>query len=214
MSAQPHAKGPSDVPANIGAQQIATVYAKALLGSTEKAGQTAAILAELDALVADVLDRYPRLEAVLHSALIRTEEKNAIIERVFAGRVSPLLVRFLKVLADHGRLDVLRAVHQEMRSRYDVMQGRVRVRVSTAEAVNGQVTGNLLKTLRGMLGGEPQIESEVNPELIGGLVLRIGDTVYDGSVARQLGQVREQMINRSVHEIQSRRDRFRHSGGN
>ena len=52
------------------------------------------------------------------------------------------------------------------------------------------------------------------PSLIGGVVLRVGDTVYDGSVARQLEQVREQMIDRSVHEIQSRRNRFGHSAGN
>ena len=45
-------------------------------------------------------------------------------------------------------------------------------------------------------------------------MLRVGDTVYDGSVATQLAQMREQMINRSVHEIQSRRDRFRHPDGN
>ena len=69
-------------------------------------------------------------------------------------------------------------------------------------------------SLRQLLGGEPQLESAVRPELIGGVVLRVGDTVYDGSVARQLEQVREQMITRSVHEIQSRRDRFRHPGGN
>ena len=55
---------------------------------------------------------------------------------------------------------------------------------------------------------------EVDPDLIGGIVLRVGDTVYDGSVATQLEQLREQMIDRSVHEIQSRRDRFRHSDGN
>ena len=69
-------------------------------------------------------------------------------------------------------------------------------------------------SLRRILGGEPQVHPTVDPSLIGGVVLRVGDTVYDGSVARQLDQVREQMINRSGHEIQSRRDRFRHSGGN
>ena len=58
------------------------------------------------------------------------------------------------------------------------------------------------------------MEVKVDPELIGGAVVRIGDTVYDGSVAGQLERLESQMINRSVHEIQSRRDRFRHSGGN
>jgi F-type H+-transporting ATPase subunit delta len=73
---------------------------------------------------------------------------------------------------------------------------------------------NLAASLHKLLGGQPELEPSVDPQLIGGIVLRVGDTVYDGSVARQLAQVREQMINRSVHEIQSRRDRFRHPGGN
>ena len=72
----------------------------------------------------------------------------------------------------------------------------------------------LAKSLRPLVGGEPTLEVAVDPELIGGIVVRVGDTVYDGSVARQLERLKSQMITRSVHEIQSRRDRFRHSGGN
>ena len=60
-----------------------------------------------------------------------------------------------------------------------------------------------------MLGGEPLVEQVVDPTVIGGAVLRVGDVVYDGSVANQLQILRQQMIDRSVHEIQSRRDRFR-----
>jgi len=126
--------------------------------------------------------------------------------------LSPLLLNFLKVVSSHGRLDTLRAIHQELRKLYDALKHRVRVHVTTAAPLDGQLTKSLTQSLRGMLGEEPEIETSVDPELIGGIVLRIGDTVYDGSVARQLEQVREQMINRSVHEIQGRRDRFRHSG--
>ena len=53
----------------------------------------------------------------------------------------------------------------------------------------------------------------VRPELIGGLVMRVGDTVYDGSISTRLNKLRQQMIDRSVHEIQSRRDRFRSPEG-
>ena len=62
-----------------------------------------------------------------------------------------------------------------------------------------------------MLGGEPIIQWVTDPDLIGGAVLRVGDTVYDGSVAGQLEQLRQQILERSVHEIQSRRDRFSNS---
>ncbi len=67
---------------------------------------------------------------------------------------------------------------------------------------------------RHALGAEPLLTRVVDPELIGGAVLRVGDTVHDGSIANQLEKLRQQMIDRSVHEIQSRRDRFRDPAGN
>jgi F-type H+-transporting ATPase subunit delta len=111
-------------------------------------------------------------------------------------------------------LEVTRAVYAQVQKLYDELRGRVRVEVLTATPLDDSQTRTLESSLRHILGGEPQMHPSVDASLIGGVVLRVGDTVYDGSVARQLAQVQEQMINRSVHEIQSRRDRFRHSGGN
>ena len=73
---------------------------------------------------------------------------------------------------------------------------------------------HIAESLRAKLGGEPIFQQETDPSLIGGAVLRIGDTVYDGSIANQLQNLRQQMIERSAHEIQSRRDRFRNPAGN
>jgi F-type H+-transporting ATPase subunit delta len=76
------------------------------------------------------------------------------------------------------------------------------------------LAARIKQQLRDMLGGEPTLVRVVDPDLIGGVVLRVGDTVFDGSVAMRLARVRGQMINRSVHEIQRRRDRFSHPAGN
>ncbi len=198
---------------DVGAQRIAATYAKSFLGAAHKSVQVDGLVDEL-ASVAGALAQFPRLEAVFASALVSEDEKLAIVDRVFGGKLSPLVLDFLKVLARHGRLELTRAVYAEAQKQFDIERGRVRVDVVTATPLDGGTSHNLQASLRRILGGEPQVSSAVEPKLIGGVVLRVGDTVYDGSVARQLQQVREQMINRSVHEIQSRRDRFRHSGGN
>jgi F-type H+-transporting ATPase subunit delta len=198
---------------DVGAQQVATVYAKALLGAAEKAGQTDRAVEEL-AAVADVLAQFPKLEAVLASALVEHEEKCQVLDRVFGAKLSPLVLDFLKVLSRHGRLELVRGVHVQVQKLYDHLRGRVRVALQTATPLDDGLSRNLEASLGKLLGGQPEVEPAVEPALIGGIVLRVGDTVYDGSVARQLRQVREQMISRSIHEIQSRRDRFRHPGGN
>jgi len=196
---------------DVGAQQVGGIYAKAFLAAAEKSGQTAALVDEFNSL-ADAIEQFPELAAVLASAIIKHEEKSAIVDRVFGKSASPMLTDFLKVIANHGRLDLLGAIRREVLKQYDDMRGRIRVRMSTAVALDGQISGEMKASLRKLLGGEPEIETTIDPNLIGGVVLRVGDTVYDGSVSRQLQQMREQMITRSVHEIQSGRNRFRDSG--
>ncbi len=207
------AASPDAKAVNVGAQRVAAIYAKALLGAAESKGLTDVAVGELES-VAAVLGEYPKFEAVLASALVSHEEKVQILDRTFGSKVSPLVLDFLKVLSQHGRLEIIRAVSVEVQQLHNELRGRVPVQVRTATPLDTSQTQVLEASLRRILGGEPQMQREVDPSLIGGVVLRVGDTVYDGSVARQLQQVREQMINRSVHEIQSRRDRFRHSDGN
>jgi F-type H+-transporting ATPase subunit delta len=213
MINSPQARKPKSASINVGAQKVGLIYAKALLGAAEAAGKAESLVEELGSLVA-VLDEFPQLNAVFASALISHDEKSKVLDRVFGSRLSPLLLDGLKVISRHGRLDIVPAIAQEVSKIHDEMRGRVRVHVSTAAPLDGAAEQKLVASLRELLQGQPKLESAVDPELIGGVVLRVGDTVYDGSVARQLHHVREQMITRSVHEIQSRRDRFRHSGGN
>jgi F-type H+-transporting ATPase subunit delta len=117
-------------------------------------------------------------------------------------------MNFLKVLARHGRLDCLRAIHRQARALYDILQNRVRVKFITAEPLSPEMEAKIRIDLRTKLGGEPILETVVDPSLIGGAVLRLGDTVYDGSIANQLNSLRQDMMDWSAHEIQSRRDRF------
>jgi len=209
-----HARLASEIEPDLGAEQVAAVYAEALLGAAQQAGQTEALLEEFDSLLSDVLDRFPAWEQILASAQVSHEEKVGILDRTLGGRASPLLLNFFKVVSRHGRLDCLRPIHRHVHALYDRARGRVHVRLATAQPIPDALAERITQRLREVLHGEPVLERVDQPELIGGAVLRIADTVYDGSVANQLDNLRQQMIERSVHEIQSRRDRFRYPAGN
>jgi F-type H+-transporting ATPase subunit delta len=209
-----HARAAAQMEADAGVEHIADVYAKGLLAATERAGQTAAVIDEFDAVMTEVIGRFPKLEAVLDSILVLPEEKVALIDKTLGGRVSPMLVNFLKVVARHGRLDCLRAIHCQTHAGYDKLRRRIPVRLTTAEPISADMAARIVENLRGKLEGEPIIEQLVDPSLIGGAVLRVGDMIYDGSIANQLQNLRRKVSDRSAHEIQSRRDRFRNPAGN
>jgi F-type H+-transporting ATPase subunit delta len=209
-----HARTAAQIEADVGVEHIADVYAKGLLDTTERAGSTALVIEEFDAVVAEVLDRFPKLEAVFASVLVSPEEKSSLIDSVLKGKVSTTFLNFLKVVARHGRLDCLRPIHGAVHAMYDKLRNRIPVILTTATPLSAESAAHIAGSIRAKLGGEPVFQQETDPSLIGGAVLRIGDTVYDGSIANQLHILRQQMLDRSAHEIQSRRDRFRNPAGN
>ena len=187
---------------------MATVYARALLDAAEQQKQADAVVAELDSLITDLLDKLPQLEAVLNSMVVEPEQKIGLLDRLLGGKANPLLLNFLKTLARHDRLDVLRPVHQSIHVLLDELRHNLRVEVQAAAPLGEPERQQIIALVRGCSAAIRCLSNKFDPELIGGLVMRVGDTVYDGSVATDLAKLRQQMIDRSVHEIQSRRDRF------
>jgi F-type H+-transporting ATPase subunit delta len=205
----------AELAADVGIERIARMYAEAFLGAVEaKKESLDEAVDEFVSFIADVLNANEKFEAVLASSVIAADKKTSVIERIFAGKASPLFLSFLKVLAKHGRLEIVRAVFREVIKLNDKRKGRIPVTVTTATALPPDLFDGLAERLRAKLGGEPVIRNTVDPDVIGGIVVRVGDTIYDGSIATQLLNVRQNIIDRSSHEIQSRRDRFRNSEGN
>lgn len=189
-------------------QRLGTVYAKALLGATEKAGQTDLVLEELDSLVADVLDKLPDFEETLRTPRIGPEEKVQLLERVFGSRVSPLFMNFLKVAAGHERLDALRAIQRAARKLHNEMRNRVEVLVETAAPLSNQLRGSIGAKLGKLLGREVVLTTEINPDLLGGLVVRVGDTVYDGSLAGKLKAMEAVTLEQATQRLRESVDQF------
>jgi F-type H+-transporting ATPase subunit delta len=194
--------------ADIGKQQIAAIYAKALLAVTEKSGVTESLLEEFDTLVTDVLDRFPRLEATLNSPRVSAEEKSNLLDRLFAHRMSANLLTFLKIVGQHGRLDCLRQIRRAARHQCNQLRGRVEVHVTTAHPLPSELHQRISDELSAHLGNEIALEADVVESLIGGLVVRVGDTVYDGSVLNKLNQMRSQAIHQACQQMREQAERF------
>ena len=191
-----------------GQQHLGTVYAKALLGATENAGNSEIVLGELDSLLRDVLDRVPTLEAVLCSPRVPYERKEQMLQRAFGGRMTLQLLNFLKVVARRGRFNCLRAIQQAARHLLNELRGRVEVTVRSAEPLDETMLTLVSDRLRSILGRDVQLQLKTDPELLGGLVIRVGDTVFDGSIANRLLRLRDDLVSKTHQKIRLELERF------
>jgi F-type H+-transporting ATPase subunit delta len=194
--------------ADVGAQQVARVYAEALYAAAEKRGQVQAVLEEIESLLKDVFPAQPLLRRLITGQAIGRKGKIEVIRKAFDGRASETFVNFLLTLNNHDRLELLAPILSALKQIDEHKHGRQRVQVWTAVPLPDDQRERLTAELRQVLQTEPLLEPHVDPDLLGGLVVRVGDYVYDASVRTELQAIRNQLIERSSHEIQSRRDRF------
>ncbi len=190
------------------ARQVARVYAEALFRAAEREGQADSVLGELDELVNGVFRADPGLELFFASASISRDRKAEVLRKAFEGRASAVLVHFLGVLNSHDRLGEVRAITAAYRHLHNRRGRRVVVQVRSAVPLTDEERERVREDIRTVGKVEPILEEKVEPELLGGLIIRIGDWVYDASVRTRLDTVRSELVERSSHAIASQRDRF------
>ena len=133
---------------NVGAQKVAAIYAKAFLAAAEKTDGANELVEELNYFVHAAIDAHPKFEAVFASGLISPDEKSQVLDRVFGTRLAPMLLDFLKVIAQHGRLDIVREIARETSKLHDEHRGRIRVQMATAAPLEDAIATNLSAVLR------------------------------------------------------------------
>jgi len=193
---------------DIAAERIARVYAQAVIEAADKQDCRAAVVEEFGALAGEVLPKVPQLLAMFASPRVPLEEKDAIIDRITAGRMQPTTAHALHVLARHGRLGIVAEVAAALRRLADELEGKRQATVTTAVPVPESERPQFLAEVEAATGEKLAATFLVNPDLIGGLIVTIGDTIYDQSIATGLSRLGGNLQRRTIHEIQHGRDRL------
>ena len=188
-------------------QQVGLIYAKALLAVASKSDSVDQIVGELGDVVG-VVNSLPQLKSTLESPRIAASEKANLVEKAVDGKVAKDLVNFLKIVCEKGRFDCLNALLGCARKMRDEMAGEVQATVTTAEQIDDSVKGRIADELSKSLGKKVHLAASVDPGILGGMVVRVGDTVYDGSVVSQLAQVRSQAVKRATDAIRTSIEKF------
>ena len=188
---------------DIAADRVAKIYAQAVVDAAEAAGCRREVLVELATLARDVLPKVPEAAAVFSSPKVALEDKNRIIERLTAGRMQATTTNALHVLARHGRLGLLGAVVDAAERLADEREGRQQATFTTAVPLDAAEQSRLVDDTQKALAAALVPTFVVDPAIIGGLVVRVGDTIYDQSVATGLAHLGGRLQDRNIRAIQN-----------
>ncbi len=145
-------------------------------------------------VVARLLDENPSFRVFLETPRIAPEKKKQLIRSVFKHSLPATLINFLFVALDKRRQRLLREIAQEYHSLLDERLDRERVEVTLARDIDAASMSELQKRLTTLIGHEAIPQVRVKPGILGGIVVRAGDTVYDGSLRRRLNGMRRDLL--------------------
>jgi len=188
---------------DIAADRVAKVYAQAIVEAADAAGCRREVLAELATLARDVLPKVPEAAAVFSSPKVSAEEKGRIIDRIAGGRMQATTTNALHVLARHGRLGMLAAVVAAAERLADERDGKRQATFTTAMPLDPAEQARIVAETEKALAAALVPSFVVDPAIIGGLVVRVGDTIYDQSVATGLARIGGRLNQRNIHAIQT-----------
>lgn len=172
---------------------VAQVYAQALLDMTGEAGQQDAVSDEMDRLH-QMFERHPDLLRQLSSRMISVEERAQSLERIFKGKVSDLLYRFLLVVNQKNRLEALPAIAAAYGRLEDERNGVVEADVWVAGKLSDEQSQSIRDAVGRVVGKNVVLREHVDESLLGGVKIRVGDKLMDGSVATQMRLLRSRLI--------------------
>ena|ERR1051326_2654836 len=172
---------------------IARNYAETLLELARRAGDLQAWGQAVDD-VASAMQTDRTLRLFLESPRVSAAEKNRIIGRAFEGQLPPLFVRYLQALVTHRRQMLLPVIAREYHDLVDQVEGRLHANVTVAFEPSAAELREIRTELSRAYAKDVVPHVTVNPAILGGIVIRVGDTVLDGSVRRRLATLRSRML--------------------
>ena len=170
---------------------LARRYARALLAIGQEEGQTRRILKEVEQfnkLVAET----PLLHEMVEAAQINRRDKKAALEAIIApAGFSPSTRNFLFLLVDKVRMNILSPIASELRRLLEQFEGIERVEVSVPMPLTDAQRDLLQSVLERQTAKTVVLEEKVDPDVLGGMVVKVGSTIYDGSARTQIQHIRE-----------------------
>ncbi len=176
-------------------KRAALRYAKAVLDRADETGNQEVVYGNMKS-IEGTLSASKELRNVLNSPVIKAEDKRAALHSIFSG-VSETTSSLIDILIHKNRSNILGEVATSYLGLYNESQGLVVAEVTTAVELDEALEAKVLKKVKEITGSDKaQLENTVDPKIIGGFILRVGDVQYDASISNQLDKVQKEFSKR------------------
>jgi F-type H+-transporting ATPase subunit delta len=177
--------------------KVAVRYAGALLASAREAGVVDGV-ADSYAAMCEVFAAHRDLVTFMDSPQVAEQEKKDLVASVFGEQVEPVLLHFVHLLVDKNRIESFQDIGEEFARLVEIERGVVRARVITAIALPDDLEAQLAAKLAALTGKTIILEKRVDPAVLGGVKVTMGDKVLDGTVRTNLDLLRKTLGQASV----------------
>jgi ATP synthase F1 delta subunit len=172
-------------------EEIATVYARSLFEAAQDAGRLDEVREQLGQF-ADALADDRDLQVFFFSPYLTSEEKKEGLRKAVTG-ADPLMGNFLELLVENHRMPALLRIRREYDRLWDEENKLLPVQITSAVELDEQVVEQIGERIGEQTGRKVELSSNVDPDVLGGLVVRVGNTVLDASIRNRLEQLRKQV---------------------
>lgn len=174
------------------AELVSKRYASALFDIAFEEGSYEKVKEELDFVLA-CLEEEPQLYQLLKSPLITVLEKKDVVSAIFKDKLSQEVYNFLRIIIDKGRESYIEGIVKEYRTLVDTAKNKVEAVAITAIPMDKEDLLKLQVNLSMTSGKNIQLQNHVDPEIIGGVLVKIGDKVIDGTIRNRLARMEEEL---------------------
>lgn len=171
---------------------IAKRYAHALYEVAQERNTVDAVEAQL-LLISETVKLSKDLDAMLQSPRIKSEDKKAVLEQIFKDDVNPEVINVLKVIVDRKRETIVSHLAEEFTAIANEARGIADMYVTTAIPLTQEEEAKLADTFGKVVNKQLRVHSITDPKVIGGVLVRIGNRVYDGTLAGKLNRFHQEL---------------------
>ncbi len=171
--------------------QVASRYAKSLIDLAGEQNAVEAVMKDIE-LFLETCRANPELQAILKNPIISLDKKANILDGLFAGKVHEMILSFFKIVIRKGRSEILFATAKEFISQYNILKNVVKATVTSASALSKENVSQIEEVVKQSTQGEVILTSIVDPKLIGGFILKVGDKQFDTSISSKLNKLRKE----------------------